>query len=160
MSKIIVRLLFFICVSFLFSCSPKKDKTEIKIQFPNHVWNRFEPMDTTFTVSNIEKTYDIAVALSVMNGFELSNIPLEIVITAPSGQKNIINRVLAVKDKENNHIGNAYGDVWTVEQTIYSRKEFMEEGDYSIRIQNRTQYYELFKVVSLSFIIFPAETKK
>ncbi|MDR2409461.1 MAG: hypothetical protein LBE13_15280 [Bacteroidales bacterium] len=160
MSKIIVNVLFFICVSFLFSCSSKKDKTEIKIQFPHHVWNRFEPMDTTFTVSDIKKVYDIAVALSVMNGFEHSAIPLEIVITSPSGQKNIINRVIAVKDKENNHTGEVYGDVWTVEQTIYSHKEFMEEGDYSIRIHNRTQYYELFQVVSLSFIISPAETKK
>ncbi|MDR0604121.1 MAG: hypothetical protein LBG80_07460 [Bacteroidales bacterium] len=161
MSKVIVNVLFFICVLFLCSCSPKKGKTELKIQFPNQVWNRLEPVDTTFTVSNIEKAYDITVALSVLNGFELNYIPLEVVITAPSGQKNIIPNIgITLKDKENNHIGTVYGDVWTVEQTVYSHKEFTEEGNYSIRIHNRTQYYELFKVVSMSLIISPAETKK
>ncbi|MDR1181422.1 MAG: hypothetical protein LBL13_05555 [Bacteroidales bacterium] len=159
MYKITVSLLFFTCVSFLLSCSSKEEKTEIKIQFPNHIWNRFEPMDTTFTVSNTKMIYDVSVELSVLNGFEHSRVPIEVVITSPSGQKNIVNKIIAVKDNQNNHIGNVYGDTWTVEQTIYSHKEFTEEGVYALSIQNRTQYYELFPVVSLSFVISPAKIK-
>ncbi|MDR1459261.1 MAG: hypothetical protein LBI60_03505 [Bacteroidales bacterium] len=116
-------------------------------------------MDTTFVVSNSKKIYDVAVELSVMDRFEHSRIPVEVVITSPAGQKNIVNSVIAVKDKENKHTGTVYGDVWTVKQTIYSQKEFMEEGVYSLFIQNRTQYYELSPVVSLSFIISPAKIK-
>jgi gliding motility-associated lipoprotein GldH len=153
MNKVITSLLLVICVSFLYSCSSKEDKTEIKIQFPNYKWNRFEPMDTTFVVSNINKVYDVTVALSVIDGFEHNRVPIEMVITSPSGQKNIINKVIVLKDEENRHIGKVYGDTWTVEQTIYSHKEFMEEGTYRVFIQNRTQYYDLFKTVSLSFII-------
>jgi hypothetical protein len=138
----------------------KEDKTEITVLFPNYTWNRFKPMDTTFIVSNTEKAYEIRVALSVLDGFEHNHIPLEIVIVSPSGQKNIINRVIAVKDKNNRHIGNVYGDVWTVEQTVYPYKEFSEAGEYVVRIHNRTQYYELFRAVSLSFIIFPTKEQK
>jgi hypothetical protein len=116
-------------------------------------------MDTTFTVSNTKMIYDVSVELSVLNGFEHSRVPIEVVITSPSGQKNIVNKIIAVKDNQNNHIGNVYGDTWTVEQTIYSHKEFTEEGVYALSIQNRTQYYELFPVVSLSFVISPAKIK-
>jgi hypothetical protein len=114
-------------------------------------------MDTTFTVSETERIYDVSVELSVLNGFEHSSIPVEVIITSPSGQKNIVNKVIVTKDKENNHIGSVYGDIWTVGQTIYSHKEFMEEGVYALTIQNRTQYYELSRVVSLSFVISPAK---
>jgi hypothetical protein len=128
--------------------------------FPNQTWNRFKPIDTVFTVSDSKKIYDIRIALSVMDGFKHSSIPVEIVITAPSGQKNIVNKFIVVKDEYGRHTGSAYGDVWTVELPVYNRKEFMEEGTYSINIHHRSQYYELFRVVSLSFIIFPAETRK
>jgi gliding motility-associated lipoprotein GldH len=160
MNKVITGLLFAICVSLLYSCSSKEDKTEIKIAFPNYKWNRFAPMDTTFVVSNINRTYDVSVGLSVLDGFEHSRVPVEIVITSPDGQENIINKVIVLKDENNKYTGAVYGDVWTVEQSIYSHKEFMEEGTYRVFIQNRTQYYDLFKTVSLSFIISPSKPQK
>ncbi len=159
MRRFSVILFFFTCVVVVSSCSSKRHETNIKVQFSNCIWNRFEPMDTVFTISNIKKAYDVTVELSVLNGFEHSRIPIEIVITSPSGQQNILNKVLVMKDEQDNHIGKVYGDTWTVQQIIYSHKEFTEEGKYSVTIQNRTQYYDLPKVESLSFIITPSKKK-
>lgn len=141
-------------------CSSKKNKTEIKISFPNHTWNRFQPVDTVFYISNAKKAYDVLLSLSVTDGFKLDIIPLEIVITSADGQQNIINKKLAVKDKEGKYIGNVYGDTWTVEMPVYSQKEFPKEGKYSISIQNRTQYYDLPRVESLSLSVRPVEKQE
>jgi gliding motility-associated lipoprotein GldH len=156
MRKISTLLFVFVCVVGLSSCDFgvfNKWKIEGSKEFPNNTWNRFEPLEETFTISNLKKQYDVKVELSILDGFEYNQVPIEIVITSPSGQKNIVNKVMVIKDKDGNHIGKVEGDVWTVEQIIYSNKEFTEAGEYSVSVQNRTQYYELFKVKSVSFKI-------
>ena len=148
---------FAVCIIALFSVSCGGGKpTEIKVVFPNHTWNRFMPMDATFEITNVKKTYEVAVRLSVINGFELDNVPFEMVITSPDGQQNIVNRTFVVK-KDGNYLGTVFGDVWTTELVVYQAKQFSQAGTYSIVIQNRTQYYELYKTESLSFIVRPAK---
>ena len=145
---------------FAAGCSSKRDTTEIHVSFPNHIWNRFQIVDTVFHVSNIEKNYDISLQLSVTDGFKLDIVPVEVVLISPDGQENIVNKKFFVKDAEENHIGNAFGDTWTVELPIYSEKEFSQQGDYRITVQNRTQYFDLPKVESLVITVAPAKRKK
>ena len=149
---------FFSIISLFSGCSDKSEVTEIKVVFPNSIWNRFAPMDTEFEVNNVDKTYEVVVSLSVIDGFALEEVPLEIVITSPDGQQNIINRTIIIK-KEENYVGKVYGDVWTTEQVVYSAKQFSQVGTYSVYIENRTQYYDLPKTVSLSFIVRPVKKK-
>jgi hypothetical protein len=92
-----------------------------------------------------------------MDGFKLDRVPFETVITSPDGQQNILNRVFVTKNDEGHHIGTVHGDVWTVRQSIYTDKEFTEAGEYRISIQNRTQYFELFKTESLHISIIPVK---
>ena len=160
MRKFFATIFIITCAGVILSCNSKKDERNISVYFPNNVWNRFAPMDAKFNISNIKKSYDVSVELSVFNGFNLDYIPLEIVLTSPSGQTNIIDKDIIIKDKENKHIGRVFGDVWTVKHIIYSNKEFNEVGEYSIFIQNRTQYYDLPKVKCLSFIVTPSKKKK
>jgi hypothetical protein len=142
------------------SCSHEGDKMENIHLFPNQVWNRFEPVNITFSISAPQKPYDVWVELSVMDGFEVDRVPFEMVMTSPDGQENIINKVFVIKNKEGQHIGSVYGDAWTVRQALYSGKEFLQAGEYTVTIQNRTQYYELFKVASLRFGIAPSKKIK
>ena len=122
-------------------------------------WNRFKPSEGIFFIEDVGKQYEIKVELSVMDGFEYNQIPIEIVITSPSGQKNILNKILVIKNKEGNHVGKVEGDVWTVEQIIYPNKEFTEKGEYAVSVQHRTQYYDLFKVKSVSFSVASLKKK-
>ena len=158
LSSIIVIIAMLLLI-FLPKYYHKSTKTEIKVTFANHTWNRFAPMDAEFTITNKKKTYEVAVSLGVVNGFELDNVPLEIVITAPNGQKNILDRTIVVK-KDGNYLGKAYGDVWTTELVIYREKQFSAEGTYTVSIQNRTQYYDLENVESLVFSVRPAKKMK
>ena len=163
MYKFSIKLLVVVCAIGLSSCSSRVCNNwamEFFSDNPNSIWNRFEPLEGIFTISDLKKQYDVKVKLSVLNGFEHSRVPIEVVITSPSGQKNIINKILVTKDNDDNHIGNVHGDVWTIEQIIYSNKEFTEEGEYSFSVQNRTQYYELFKVKSVAFSVTVAKKKK
>ena len=149
----------FISIIALFSgCSDGRETTEIKVVFPNSVWNRFAPMEAKFEIINTNKTYEVAVSLGVMNGFALDDVPFEMVITSPDGQENIINKTIVVK-KEGKHVGKIYGDVWTTEQIVYPAKQFSQAGTYAVFIQNRTQYYDLQKTESLSFIVRPVKNK-
>ena len=141
-------------------CSSQGDKTELKMNFPNATWNRFAVMDTAFTINNINKLYDVKVYISVADGFEHASIPIEMVITSPDGQENIINKIVVFKDKEGKHIGNVFGNTWTIEQLIYSGKEFYQEGRYGIFLQNRSQYYDLLGVESLTFTVVKSDIKK
>jgi len=144
-----------VSVTVLFSgCFNRTTKTDVKIFFPDNTWNRFSVLDAKFEITNIDKTYEVAVNLGVFDGFELDEVPLEIVITAPDGQENILNRTMVVKN-DGKYLGNAYGDVWTTKLVIYTEKEFSQVGTYSIFIQNRTQYYDLYKAASLEFTVRP-----
>jgi len=122
-------------------------------------WNRFKPSGGIFVIEDVGKQYEIKVEVSVMDGFEYNQIPIEIVITSPSGQTNVLNKFLVIKDKDGNHIGKMEGDVWTVEQIIYPNKEFTEKGEYAVSVQHRTQYYDLFKVKSVSFSVASLKKK-
>ena len=149
-------VLFSVTVLF-HGCKPKP--IELKVYFPNYTWNRFEPMEVTFEIDKINFVYEVTVNLGVVDGFELENVPIEMVITSPDGQENIINKVIPVK-KGGNYLGNAYGDIWTTELLIYPEKKFSRAGTYSVLIQNRTQYYELYKTESLFFIVRPVKRAK
>jgi len=153
MRKFWMVLFAVVCVLGLSSCNWNQTEMKSSKTFPNDIWNRFELLEGKFTISNVKKQYDIKVGLSVLNGFEQSRIPIEVVIISPSGQTNILNQILVTKDNADNYVGKVYGNVWTIEQTIYANKEFTEEGEYSFSVQNRTQYYELFKVKSVSFSV-------
>jgi len=152
------NFLVFFSVTVLFSgCKPKP--IELKVYFPNYTWDRFEPMEATFEINKINRVYEVAVSLGVVDGFELEEVPLEMVITSPDGQENIINRTIAVK-KDGNYLGKAYGDVWTTELVIYPEKQFSSVGTYSVHIKNRTHYRDLYKTESLSFIVRPGKKIK
>ena len=127
-------------------------KTAIKTVYNGYKWNRFAPLEGKFEISHVNRTYELAFSLSVVDGFELDEVPLEIVITSPDGQENVLNRTMEVK-KDGNYVGTAYGDIWTTKLIIYPEKEFLQAGTYSVFIQNRTQYYDLEKVASLEFTV-------
>jgi hypothetical protein len=156
--KVWIFSLFFGLIVLLSGCFNVKP-TEIKVVFGNAVWNRFMPMDATFEIKKVNTVYEIAVSLSVVEGFELEEVPLEIVLTAPDGQQNIVQRTLLIK-REGNYTGKVHENIRTTERVIYPSKQFSQAGTYSVYIQNLTQYYELDKVESLSFIVRPAEKVK
>jgi len=155
-NKIQITLVCMFVIVLFSGCFNRPKHTEIKVSFANHTWNRFEPMDATFDIDKTDKTYEVAVYLGVIDGFELDNVPLEIVITSPSGQKNILDRTVIVK-KDGNYLGKAYGDVWTTRQIVYPAKQFSHAGTYAVSIQNRTQYYDLYNTESLTFIVRPVK---
>ena len=153
-NKIWIFSVFF-SVTVLFSgCFDKPAKTEIKVVFNDYVWNRFAKLESKFEITNVDKTYEVAVSLSVIDGFELDEVPVEIVITSPDGQENIINKTIVVK-KDEKYLGTVYGDVWTTKQIIYPEKQFSKAGTYSVFIQNRTQYYDLYKTAAIAFTVCP-----
>jgi len=149
----------FCAVIALFSGCFKTKPTEVKHTFAGSVWNRFDVREATFEISNVNKTYEVAVSLGIIDGFALDNVPLEIVITSPDGQQNIINTTMAVR-KDGNYLGKVYGDIWTTELTIYREKQFLQAGEYTVAIQNRTQYYDLENVESLAFSVRPMKKMK
>jgi len=160
MKRGMVRIFFTVLsISLLLSGCCDKVSTEINIYFPNQIWQTLIPIDTCFEITNLKKTYEIKVALEVVDGFYLDEIPLEIVITSPSGQQNIIGKTLVIK-LDDKYIGEVIGDIWTTSLTLYPFKQFSETGTYSVQILNRTQYYELSKVKSLSFEIQPVKEPK
>ena len=122
-------------------------------------WDELKPAGGIFFVEDVGKQYEIRVELSVMDGFEYSQIPIEMVITSPSGKIEVQNTFLIIKDEEGNYIGKAEDDVWTVEQIIFPRKEFTEKGEYAVSIHHKAQDSELFKVKSLLFSVASLKKK-
>ena len=146
----IVRKAFMVFFVLVAAAGCSEFSTEIKVVFPYNAWNRFKPMEASFEITDLKKTYEVKVAVGVVDGFEHEILPLEIVITSPSGQQNILGKTLAIK-KDGQYIGKARGDIWTSTLVIYPFKQFSEAGTYSVQILNRTQYFDLQKVESLSF---------
>ena len=125
-NKVWIFPVFFSVIVLFSGCLDRSKPTEVKVFFPNSTWNYFTPMDAKFEVSDANKSYEVAVSLGVMDGFELNDVPLEIVITSPHGQQNIINKTLLVK-KDGNYVGKAYGDVWTINKLFIRINNFPKQ---------------------------------
>ncbi|MCL2131758.1 MAG: hypothetical protein FWH36_04810 [Lentimicrobiaceae bacterium] len=108
--KVLFFPMFFGIVVLLSGCFNKTKPVEIKVFFANQIWNYFNPMNAKFEISDTKKTYEIAVSLSVIDGFELEEVPFEMMITSPDGQENIVNSTMIVK-KDGKYLGKVYGDV-------------------------------------------------
>jgi len=149
----IFSVFFGIIISFS-GCFNRVKPVEIKVYFANHTWNHFAVMDAKFEITNVDKTYEVVVGLNVIDGFEVDEVPVVIAITSPDGQQNIINKTIVVKI-DGNYLGKINENVWTIEQVVYSAKQFSQTGTYSVYISNRSQYYNLYKTEALFFAVRP-----
>jgi len=156
--NLLIFTIIAIGLSTLTGCGNCGTKTESQTLLPNNIWNRFTPFEDTFEITNIDKVYDIDLSFGVMNNFAFDFLRIEIVITSPDGQKNIINQMLDVK-KDSHFLGTAIGDVWTIEHSLYKQKTFTTTGTYTIKIQHRMDYVYIENVAFIGFTVQPVRAK-
>lgn len=144
-----------VCISALclISCG-SRHQYNYTYTFSGNIWNHFVPITDTFSITNTRTAYDMDIHLSVWDNFEHSLIPIQIILTYPDGQENVFTKYLSVKDIEGKHLGDVTGDVWTVSMNVFTNRTFAHEGNYTIDIQNTTQYYDLPNVQSVSYTLY------
>ncbi len=153
-----------ICISIALligfsSCSSKKPIYEQTVNFPNYQWNRFNILEFSPEIKKTKKTYDFAVILTYQEGYPYETLPINTVLTYPNGQKNILRRVILIKN-EQGYLGNKEGKLRRIETIIHTGKKFSEVGKYTFTVQQLTQYYDLENIASIRCKVSPSIPKK
>jgi gliding motility-associated lipoprotein GldH len=140
----------------LVSCNGfKTTKTQVTFSFAENVWNHFQPFISTFKITNINKTYDVSLSFSVLDNFEYDHLTLEIVLTSPDGQKNIMQKWFELR-KDGKFLGETKGNIRTITHPLYTQKEFSQEGEYTLSVKCTMQYYEIFHITDVGYSVNPA----
>ncbi len=145
--KHIIGISIFLIIGFS-ACNKQKTIYEKTISFPNYEWNRFNIIEFSPEIKKLNKSYTFTLLLTYKEGLPYETLPVNTVLTYPSGQKNIIRHVFLIK-KDNAYIGNKEGNLRHIEAIIHPDKIFSEEGLYTFSAQQLTQYYDLDYMVSV-----------
>ena len=117
------------------SCQQKKVYQE-RHKFDNYTWQRFDKLTFNIPIEKSGTTGDIVLTTRHITQYPYPNLPLYIILNTPSGEERILEKDIYLLDLEGNFKGDAAGDLWDVEETLWPRFYFTEAGTYTIEIEN------------------------
>jgi len=121
--------------------------------FDNYTWNRFDKVTYTFTVDNQGTQADIVLSLRYLEQLPYDELPLNIILTTPSGEERIVEKTIIVKDKDNNLQGEGAGSFWDIREVIYPTFFFNKNGQYKVEVEHVIPRPEVVGVVDLGLIV-------
>ena len=138
-------------------CQSKKPVFDETVVFPDHAWNRINIVTFQPQINRTDVYYDVEIAVQYADGFEYSEIPLNIVLKSPDGQVNVARKTLGTRKADGSREGSVYGDTWTVRKTVFSHRRFREAGTYAMDVHHLTQYFDLRGIEGVGCIVKPSE---
>lgn len=130
------KVLFLIlAASFLSSCQKGVIYKEFH-KFDNYTWGRFDKVSFEIPVEEEGTSADIVFTIRHITQYPYDNLPVNVILTTPSGEERIMEKDIALKDSENNFKGSVAGDLWDVEEVLWKDFSFTEKGTYAIEFEN------------------------
>ncbi len=130
------RYLMLACtLVLLFSCQRGVIYKEFH-KFDNYTWARFDKVTFSIPVENAGTTADIVFTIRHITQYPYKNLPVNIILTTPSGEERIIKKDIRLKDENEEFKGKVAGDLWDVEEVLWPAFYFTEAGTYTLEFEN------------------------
>lgn len=145
---------YLVALTLLFiSC---KNQGEIYNEFENfsdnNRWEKKDIKKFSFTVSEPSK-YNCELRFRHIYGFQFETIPLQIIITSPTGKQEKLQFDLQIKDASGKDKGECTGDICDLSY-IFKKETLLEQGNYSIEIMNEFNHSYVPNVLGVGVKVF------
>ncbi len=132
MKRVLFSALFLILA---FSCQKGIIYKEYH-KFDNYTWKRFEKVKFSIAVEEARTTADIVLTIRHITQYPYDNLPVNIILTTPSGEERIVEKDIQLKDENDAFKGDVAGDLWDVEEILWPKFYFTEAGTYELELEN------------------------
>lgn len=105
-------------------------------EFENYQWGRFDKLTFSFDVKNDGTKADIILSIRHLEQYPYSSLPVNIIMTLPSGEERIVEKDIPLKDSKGEFIGDVAGSFWDVEEILWKGFYFNKAGKYTIELEN------------------------
>lgn len=160
--QIIVFAIITLSISLLFSCNKHKvvQKEDIVVthSFPACNWTFEEQvLDLDFDIVDTARPYRVEFYLNYDTTLnELTEVPVNITITAPDGMETFVSSVLNFDSKINKDITlTGEGSVANMKLIAFPSKKFNQLGKYTVTFYRKTPKYDNYGMNSLTMKVVP-----
>lgn len=105
-------------------------------KFDNYTWGRFDKVRFEIPVKDAGLTADIVFTIRHITQYPYDNLPVNIILTTPSGEERIMEKDILLKGANGEFKGSVAGDLWDFEETIWPQFYFTEKGKYVVEFEN------------------------
>jgi gliding motility-associated lipoprotein GldH len=143
-------------LSLLISCNSKTIFSEIKEGFTANQWPKKEVQSFSFSIEEENKNYDLSITISHVYDYQFDSVPMEVGITNPKGETEILFFDLIIKDAKGKDKGDCLGDLCDLKQT-FKKNIKLSKGNYTVHIAHRFNHDYLPNITSLGLEVDKAE---
>jgi gliding motility-associated lipoprotein GldH len=129
----------FLLVAFMFiffSCNKNKIYDDFDSNFENNRWEENNIRVFEFENKQSKEACDLKLHFGYINGFQFKEVPLEVEITTPNGELEVLSINVKLIDESGKEIGDCTGDICDVFQTIKTF-ETLEKGKYKVAVKSK-----------------------
>lgn len=157
----IFKLLILVTIPmFIFSCGESK-VFEKRVKMKDNKWGRTEANGRLEFKVDIEDTtalYNIDIAIRHTSYYPYANMDLGFYMYYPSGQEQLSQPRIYLRDKDGNFKGKGMGDIWDYDYRVRENFKLTESGTYTIVIRNLTgNKYYLEDIMAIGLLVNKAE---
>ena len=142
-----------VALMFIFlSCNENKIYDDFDSNFENNRWEENDYRVFEFENKQSEEACDLKLHLGHISGFQFKEVPLEVVITAPDGESELLPINVKLIDEYGKDIGDCTGDICDVFQTIKTF-ETLENGKYKVAVKSKFMGPYLPNVLGVGIVV-------
>lgn len=108
-----------------------KDSTEA---FPQFRWTKEQEIVFRPNIADATQSYMMSFHFRHVHGFQPIELPIELVIKAPSGASSTRSYTIPLRDERGDYLASCALDICDLETVVESSMEFPEPGEYAIHI--------------------------
>jgi len=149
--KIISFLL--VTLFFLSACNQNNILLNESRHFENNSWNKFNSLNFTFTVSDINNYYDFFLVIEHTSQLKIKILPISFYFYTPSGETRTLSYYLRPINNEGNYKGEKTGDSWRYTVPLRKHFRFQEKGTAKIEIVNQLTKLETPEFIKVELIV-------
>ena len=144
-------------VLFLSSCNNVNYVyTKFQKDFSENRWFNDDIRLFEVTIEDDVQLYDLDVQFGHIYDYNLDNVPLEVVIKAPSGTIEKLKVDVLIKGKDGKDLGDCTGDICDVYHVLKS-KASLEKGVYVIEVKQASKLVYLPNVLGIGLNVRKAK---
>lgn len=119
----------------LVSCQKRNVYCEFH-KFNNYTWGRFDKVTFTIPIDQADFNADIILSVRHLGEYPYKELPVNIVMTTPSGEERIMEKTIKIRDENNEFIGSVAGNLYDIDEILWNDFNFNRQGTYTIEFEN------------------------
>ncbi len=122
-------------------------------KFENYTWGRFDKIIFNIPIEDEGIIADITLSIRYLEQYPYVDLPMNIILSTPSGEERIIEKTIMIKDTDGNFKGTVAGSYWDLEELLWDNFIFTKPGNYVIEIENLNPRPGIPALVDIGLIV-------